>query len=220
MPTWTRSLSLPTTSDALNPNYVTAQQHLASLDQDWQKLLAEVGCCRLTAQLQAPYQSLIRAVAAQQLHSKAADAIMARMLALFKGQFPSPQQLVETDFMALRACGFSTSKINTIQGIATAALSGQVPNLSQAMQMSDSQLIQQLTELKGIGQWTVEMMLIFNLGRLDVLPVDDFAVRQGYRHLKNIDSITARELRQIGLSWAPYRSIATWYLWRVPKKLA
>ncbi|NBW60858.1 MAG: DNA-3-methyladenine glycosylase 2 family protein [Methylophilaceae bacterium] len=202
----------------MNSTFAAAENKLASLDQDWRSLLAEVGSCTLQPKQQSPYESLIRAVASQQLHSKAADAILARMLVMFDNQFPSPEQLTASDGEALRNCGFSRGKVATLQGIAAAALSGQVPDLSEAMEMTDWQLIQRLTALKGIGQWTVEMMLIFNLGRQDVLPVDDFAVREGYKRLKNISTITPKQLREIGEAWAPYRSVAAWYLWRVPKQ--
>lgn len=202
----------------MNSTFAAAEKKLASLDQDWRSLLAEVGSCTLQPKQQSPYESLIRAVASQQLHSKAADAILARMLVMFDNQFPSPEQLSASDSEALRNCGFSRGKVATLQGIAAAALSGQVPDLSEAMEMTDWQLIQRLTALKGIGQWTVEMMLIFNLGRQDVLPVDDFAVREGYKRLKNISTITPKQLREIGEAWAPYRSVAAWYLWRVPKQ--
>lgn len=202
----------------MNSTFAAAEKKLASLDQDWRSLLAELGSCTLQPKQQSPYESLIRAVASQQLHSKAADAILARMLVMFDNQFPSPEQLSASDAEALRNCGFSRGKVATLQGIAAAALSGQVPDLSEAMEMTDWQLIQRLTALKGIGQWTVEMMLIFNLGRQDVLPVDDFAVREGYKRLKNISTITPKQLREIGEAWAPYRSVAAWYLWRVPKQ--
>lgn len=202
----------------MNSTFAAAEKKLASLDQDWRSLLAEVGSCTLQPKQQSPYESLIRAVASQQLHSKAADAILARMLVMFDNQFPSPEKLTASDGEALRNCGFSRGKVATLQGIAAAALSGQVPDLSEAMEMTDWQLIQRLTALKGIGQWTVEMMLIFNLGRQDVLPVDDFAVREGYKRLKNISTITPKQLREIGEAWAPYRSVAAWYLWRVPKQ--
>lgn len=202
----------------MNSTFAAAEKKLASLDQDWRSLLAEVGSCTLQPKQQSPYESLIRAVASQQLHSKAADAILARMLVMFDNQFPSPEQLSASDGEALRNCGFSRGKVATLQGIAAAALSGQVPDLSEAMEMTDWQLIQRFTALKGIGQWTVEMMLIFNLVRQDVLPVDDFAVREGYKRLKNISTITPKQLREIGEAWAPYRSVAAWYLWRVPKQ--
>ncbi|MFM6979391.1 MAG: UxaA family hydrolase, partial [Methylophilaceae bacterium] len=159
----------------MNSTFAAAENKLASLDQDWRSLLAEVGSCTLQPKQQSPYESLIRAVASQQLHSKAANAILARMLVMFDNQFPSPEQLTASDGEALRNCGFSRGKVATLQGIAAAALSGQVPDLSEAMEMTDWQLIQRLTALKGIGQWTVEMMLIFNLGRQDVLPVDVLA---------------------------------------------
>ncbi len=202
---------------AFQAQLASAYSTLANLDHDWQRLLQQVGACTLQPKPQAPYQALIRAVTYQQLHGKAADAIYGRMLALFEHSFPSPAQLLNVDAQQLRQCGLSANKILSIQGIAQASLDGQVPDLSQAEELSDAELIAQLTRLRGIGRWTVEMMLIFNLGRLDVLPVDDLAVRAGFQRLKQIDHITPQQLSKIGQSWSPYSSIAAWYLWRVPK---
>lgn len=200
-------------------HHAQAEQFLSKLDADWARLVEVVGPCQLEPKPQRePYQALVRAVAYQQLHPKAGDAILARLLALYQGQFPQPQQLLDTQFDALRACGFSARKIETIQGIALGALSGAVPSHSDAASMSDDALIQQLIRLKGIGRWTVEMMLIFTLERMDVLAVDDYGLALGYQRLKKLENPPKpKELAKIGEAWAPYRSIASWYLWRVPK---
>lgn len=200
-------------------NYQSATEFLAELDADWAQLITTVGPCTFEARpAREPYEALIRAVAYQQLHAKAGDAILTRLLALYGNAFPSPNQLLATDFDTLRTCGFSARKIETIYGIAEGALSGLVPSRDDAEAMSDEDLITRLVALKGIGRWTVEMLLIFTLKRMDVLPADDFGVVQGYKRLKKLDVAPKRkDLNEIGKLWSPYRSIASWYLWRVPK---
>ena len=159
----------------------------------------------------------MRAVAGQQLHIKAAAAITLKFINHF-GAFPAPQQLLVASFDNLRACGFSGRKIETIQGIATATLSGIVPNLTDAQAMTNDALIKRLVTLKGIGRWTVEMFLMFTLGRMDVLPADDFGVVQGYKRLKKLEAAPkAKEMTTIAEAFSPYRTVASWYLWRVPK---
>jgi DNA-3-methyladenine glycosylase II len=193
---------------------------LANLDADWEQLIATVGACTLDNEAETklnPYQSLVQAVAYQQLHGKAGDAIFARFKNLFGG-FPTPEALIHTQFDDLRACGFSGRKIETIQGIAQGAINGLVPSRQAAESMSDAALIERLVTLKGIGQWTVEMILIFTLDRVDILPVDDFAVLAGYKRLKKLEIAPKRkEMAEIGKAWSPHRTIASWYLWRVPK---
>lgn len=198
---------------------IQAITHLKAVDPDLARLIDTVGECTWQPHAQRePYEALVRAVAYQQLHPKAGDAILARMLDLFGGVFPNADTLVAADVAALRVCGFSARKIETIQGIARARLAGEVPDLATAQRMSDDALIAQLIKLKGIGRWTVEMMLIFTLGREDILPVDDFGVCDGYRRLKGLITVPKpKEMYQIGLAWQPYRTYAAWYLWRVPK---
>lgn len=199
--------------------FAEATQWLSSVDNDWDQLIQQVGVCTLqpTAYTE-PYEALVRAVAYQQLSTKAGDAIFAKFKTRFDGNIPTPNVLVEATFDDLRACGFSGRKVETLQGIAQAALSGIVPTRALADQMSNEALIEQLITLKGIGQWTVEMMLIFTLGRLDVLPVDDLGVREGYKRMKSLpEAPKPKALAEIGLAWQPYRTVASWYLWRVPK---
>lgn len=196
-----------------------AERHLAALDDDWARLVATVGPCGLASgPVREPWQALVRAVAYQQLHGRAADAIMGRLLARHGGDFPTPQQLFDTEVDALRACGFSARKADTLRGIAEAALSGRVPGRDEALALADDALIERLTALRGIGRWTVDMLLMFTLERGDILPADDFGVRDGYRRLKSLDALpTARQIAALGAAWAPHRSAASWYLWRVPK---
>ena len=200
--------------------YAEASQFLSAIDNDWALLIDTVGVCTFEAETEPTlniYEALVQAVAYQQLHGKAGDAIFNKFKNYFNG-FPKPEKLIVAPFDDLRGCGFSGRKIETIQGIAHAAISGLVPSRIEAEEMSNEVLIARLVTLKGIGQWTVEMMLMFTLGRMDILPVDDFAVVDGYKRLKKLDvAPKPKQMLEIGLSWSPYRSIASWYLWRVPK---
>lgn len=199
----------------------TAIAHLAALDADWAALIGRIGPCGLTPHLERePYEALVRAIAHQQLHGRAAEAILLRFLALYPhAGFPTPDEVLATEESLLRACGFSMGKIASIRGIAAAALEGTVPTLKEAVELSDEELIARLVTLRGIGRWTVEMLLIFALGRPDVLPVDDFGVREGWRALKKLPAQPKpKELAEIGKPWSPYRSIAAWYLWRAAEE--
>lgn len=196
-----------------------ASQYLAGLDGDWAHLVETIGPCTLTVKPERePYEALIRAVAYQQLHAKAGEAIIRRLLNLYNDTFPLPQQLLATEFDALRACGFSARKIETLLGIANGAISSLVPTRDDADTMDNETLITRLVSLKGIGRWTVEMLLIFTLEREDVLPVDDFGIAEGYKRLKKLDvAPKPKALAELGKAWSPYRTVASWYLWRVPK---
>ena len=199
--------------------YQSASAYLSQVDADWRRLIETVGACTHQPRPERePYEALVRAVAYQQLHVKAGDAILGRLLALNSGSIPSPQQLLGLDFEALRSCGFSARKIETLHAIAEGALSGGVPDRHVADQMSNDELVQHLVGLRGIGRWTVEMLLIYTLSREDILPAGDFGVREGYRRLKGMDQAPSpQQLKQLGEAWSPYRTIASWYLWRVPR---
>ncbi|MCB5184213.1 DNA-3-methyladenine glycosylase [Methylobacillus gramineus] len=196
-----------------------ATHFLAAVDSDWAELIDAAGPCLLQVQPERePYEALVRAVAYQQLHTKAGDAILARLLNLYGGKFPPPSELLATEVDTLRACGFSGRKIATIHGIAQGVSDGIVPSRLQAEQMTNAALIHQLVQLKGIGQWTVEMLLMFALGREDILPVDDLGIREGYRRLKSLDvAPTSNAMKLLGEPWSPYRTVASWYLWRMPR---
>lgn len=201
-----------------NPVYQQACDYISNLDADWSLIIERVGPCKLVPKLaEEPYETLIRAIAHQQLHGRAAEAILNRFLALFpEEKFPEPQQILSIESDVIRKCGFSMRKINTIKAIAEARIHGLVPTFAKAKELSNETLIRELTVLPGIGPWTVEMLLIFNLGRLDVLPIHDFGVREGYKRMKSLDKQpTPKELAKLGEHWHPYRSIASWYLWRV-----
>jgi DNA-3-methyladenine glycosylase II len=158
----------------------------------------------------------MRAIAHQQLHGNAARAILARFEALYPPDgFPPPELVLASSDLELRTCGFSGSKIAAMRAICAAALDGTVPTRRGSARLSDEALIERLTSIRGVGRWTVEMLLIFTLGRPDVLPVDDFGVRDGYRALYGLEAPPKpKALAEIGVTWSPYRSIAAWYLWR------
>ena len=208
-------------TDLSESAYRQAAAFLAALDEDWARHIAAIGPCRHAAKpAREPYEALVRAIAYQQLHAKAGDAILGRFLALYPGaDFPAPEQLLATDEAALRGCGFSATKLATIRGIAQAALDGIVPARDDALTMPDEALIDRLVTLRGVGRWTVEMLLIYTLERSDILPADDFGVRDGYRRLKRMEATpTRKQMIEIGRAWSPYRTVASWYLWRVPAK--
>jgi DNA-3-methyladenine glycosylase II len=201
--------------------YTESVSFLRNLDKDWANLITLIGPCRHDPKAaREPYEALIRAIAYQQLTAKAGDAILARLKALFpESSFPSPHNIIDAEFDALRACGFSAKKIATIKAIADGSLSGLIPPLDTAATMDDETLIERMVAIKGIGRWTVEMLLMYSLERLDILPVDDFGVREGYRALKSLpEAPKPKELREIGKAWAPHRTVAAWYLWRVPRE--
>ena len=193
-----------------------ARRHLAR-DPVMRRLIARHGPCTLVPRKLSPYQSLVRAIAHQQLHGKAAESILARFVALGgNGRIPPPEVVLALRTPAMRRCGFSLGKIRAIRDIARHAVAGVVPTKRACARLSDDALIERLTVIHGVGRWTVEMLLIFTLGRLDVLPVDDFGVREGYRRAYGgRRQPTPKELHAFGERWAPYRSVAAWYLWRV-----
>jgi DNA-3-methyladenine glycosylase II len=195
-----------------------AIRHL-SRDRAFAGLIRRVGPPLLAAEINrqcSPYEALMRAIAHQQLHGRAAQAILARLIALHPDTtFPPPAAVLLHTEVVLRRCGFSAGKIVSLRAICANALDGTIPTRRGAARLSNEALIERLTGIRGVGRWTVEMLLIFGLGRPDVLPVDDFGVREGYRALHGLDAQPKpRALAEIGLAWAPFRSLAAWYLWR------
>lgn len=191
--------------------------YLSALDDDWARLIGVVGKYDLKLKPhREPYEALVRAIAHQQLHSRAAEAILGRFLASFPNSaFPEPHELLAINDELLRGCGFSASKILAIKGIATGVIEGVVPSSIEAQTLSDDELIKRLVTLRGVGRWTVEMLLIFTLGRSDVLPVDDYGVREGWRKLKALPAQPKpRQFAEEGRKWSPHRTAAAWYLWR------
>jgi DNA-3-methyladenine glycosylase II len=192
-----------------------ARAHLAA-DPVLGPVVKRVGAFTLKPETREPYEALVRAIAHQQVHGRAAEAMLRRLIELFPQQaFPDPAGLLALPEGAIRGCGFSGAKVAAILDIAHKTVGGLVPTQRGAARLSDEALIERLVAIRGVGRWTVEMLLIFTLGRPDILPVDDFGVREGYRHAAGLDAQPKpRALAEAGLGWAPYRSAAAWYLWR------
>ena len=181
------------------------------------RLIREHGKCALVPEKRrSPFQSLVLAVAHQQLNGTAANTILSRFRKLFPGRkFPRPENLAKVTDAQIRACGFSFAKIKAIRDIAEKTLSGVVPTPRQIVKLPDHEIIARLTEVRGVGRWTVEMLLIFQLGRTDVLPVDDFGVRNGFRvAYKKREMPKPKALLKFGERWRPHGTTAAWYLWR------
>ena len=194
-----------------------AHKHLSARDPVMRRLIREHGQCALEPETRrSPFQSLIQAVAHQQLNGTAAYTILARFKKLFPGRrFPRPKDLAGVTDKEIRACGFSFAKIKAIRDIAEKTLSGVVPSPREIVKLSDDEIIARLTEVRGVGRWTVEMLLIFQLGRRDVLPALDFGVRTGFRHAYGRRKMPQpKELLAHGEIWRPHRTTAAWYLWR------
>ena len=191
--------------------------HLGHVDPVMKQLIAVAGpFVMATREEHSPFEALVRAIAHQQLHGKAAQSILNRfILSCGRGSFPEPEALLALEDAALRAAGFSFSKIAALRDLATKTLSGIVPHGDALHELSDLDIIERLTAVRGIGRWTVEMLLMFQLRRPDVLPVDDFGVRYGFRLAYGLKQMPApKVLAMFGERWAPYRSAAAWYLWR------
>jgi DNA-3-methyladenine glycosylase II len=194
-----------------------AHKHLSTRDPVLKSLIREHGFCALVPEKRrSPFQSLVQAVAHQQLNGTAANTILTRFKKLFPGRkFPKPEDLANVTDEQIRACGFSFAKIKAIRDIAEKTLSGVVPTSRQIVKLSDDEIIARLTEVRGVGRWTVEMLLIFQLGREDVLPADDFGVRNGFRiAYKKRDMPKPKDLLKFGERWRPHATTAAWYLWR------
>ena len=181
------------------------------------RLIREHGPCRLVPEARrSPFEALVSAVAHQQLHGKAAETILGRFRALFVPvRFPTARRLAEVTDDDLRGCGFSRAKTAALRDIAAQTLSGVVPGSRAIAGMGDEEIIARLTAVRGVGRWTVEMLLIFKLGRPDVLPADDFGVRSGVRAAFGLTALPSpKEVLAHGERWRPYATTAAWYLWR------
>jgi 3-methyladenine DNA glycosylase/8-oxoguanine DNA glycosylase len=198
-------------------NLVEAMNHLSAKDEKLAELIAE------TVQFQAdmdaassPYEALLESIAYQSISGKAAATIFGRIKALSgDGRAPSPQQILKLRKSTLRKAGLSGAKILAMKDLARKTLQCIVPSREEAGKMSDEELVERLISVRGIGAWTVEMFLIFNLGRPDVLPIHDLGVKKGWavtygkKHMPK-----PKELLAFGEQWRPYRTVASWYMWR------
>jgi DNA-3-methyladenine glycosylase II len=191
--------------------------HLAKVDPVMRRLIRQIGPFEL--QLNArrpPFETLARAIAYQQLNGTAAETILRRLVALFPGKkFPTPDNLLTESEEALRGVGFSRAKVAALRDLAAKTQDGTVPLARVIRKLDDDAVVARLTQVRGVGRWTVEMLLIFQLGRPDVLPIDDFSVREGFRVAYSLPTLPKpKELLQHGECWRPYRTAAAWYLWR------
>lgn len=187
-----------------------------------ERLICDIGPCTLKQRSRrSPFESLARAIAYQQLHDKAAESILRRFVTLFpRRRFPRPDELLALDAGRIRRCGFSRAKALALRDLAAKTLDGTVPTSRAIARLDDDAIVERLITIRGIGRWTVEMLLIFQLGRPDVLPVDDFGVRNGFRIAYGRRSMpTPKEMLRYGQRWKPYRTAASWYLWRAADRV-
>ena len=163
-----------------------------------------------------PFDALAESIAYQQLTGKAAATIFGRVRALYpKRKWLDPKQLLATPDETLRAAGLSRAKTAALKDLAAKTIDGTVPSGRALVRMTDDEIITRLTTVRGIGRWTVEMLLLFDLGRPDVWPVDDYGVRKGFAKTFGRRKLpTPKQLMKFGEKWRPYRSVAAWYFWR------
>jgi O-6-methylguanine DNA methyltransferase len=194
-----------------------AVRALSNADKALAKLIERVGPLKLKAQsFQTPFQALAESIVYQQLTGKAAATILGRVHAIYGGhKHFEPEALASTHDDDLRAAGLSRAKTAALKDLAEKTLDGTVPDTSTLARATDDEIVERLTAIRGIGRWTVEMLLIFRLGRPDVLPVDDYGVRKGFQRLVRGKELPTRaDLAKRGARWKPFRSAASWYLWR------
>lgn len=195
-----------------------AEEALSRIDPVMKDIIGRVGPCVLQPRpRRRPYEALVQSVVYQQLNGNAAATILGRLKALFPGKrFPAPEDLLAMPEDRLRTAGLSRAKAAAIRDIAAKTLEGVVPTAQGIRALEDDKIIERLTVVRGVGPWTVEMLLIFTLGRPDVLPVSDYGVRKGFAQAYRREGLPSpRELLAWGERWRPYRSTAAWYLWRV-----
>jgi DNA-3-methyladenine glycosylase II len=191
--------------------------HLTQKDKRLAKLIAKSAEFALEIEeAQTPYEALLEAIVYQSISGKAAATIFARIKALgANGSCPTPQEILATSKEVLREAGLSYAKAAAMKDLAQKTVEGVVPTMEEAHALSDDELVARLISVKGIGAWTVEMFLIFRLGRPDVLPIHDYGVQKGFALTYGKKVIPKpRELAAFGERWRPYRTVASWYMWR------
>ncbi|MGF1525419.1 MAG: DNA-3-methyladenine glycosylase family protein [Candidatus Competibacterales bacterium] len=201
------------TSDA---SWRTGVGALAAQDPGLGAWITRIGPCTLVPRRDdTPFQGLLRAIVYQQLSGRAAGAIHRRLLDLLQGEV-LPARLATLDDDTLRGAGLSRSKIAAVRDLTAKTLAGVVPDRATLMALDDEAIVQRLIQVRGIGRWSAQMLLIFQLGRPDVLPTFDLGVQKGCRIVDDLDALPSpKALAQRGECWRPYRSLASWYLWRV-----
>ena len=198
-------------------NHDHAHQHLSASDPRLAALIARSRRYDIAQSMSIrPFDALAESIAYQQLNGKAAATIWSRVRALYPPRkYLDPKVVLTTPDAQLRAAGLSRSKIAALKDLAAKTIDGTVPSARTLNRMSDDEIIARLITVRGIGRWTVEMLLLFDLGRPDVWPVDDYGVRKGFAKTFGRRKLpTPKQLRRIGEKWRPYRSVAAWYFWR------
>jgi 3-methyladenine DNA glycosylase/8-oxoguanine DNA glycosylase len=195
----------------------TATRHLSSCDEKLAELIR--ACDPFQAEMEAhqsPYEALLEAIAYQSISGKAAATIFGRVKALSSsGGFPTPQEVLKFRTQSLRRAGLSGAKVLAMKDLAKKTIEGVVPTLEESEKLSDEELVKRLVSVRGIGAWTVEMFLIFRLGRPDVLPIHDLGVQKGWSvAYGKKHKPSPKELLAFGERWRPYRTVASWYMWR------
>ena len=194
-----------------------AVEHLCRSDKLLARLIKKVGPCTMKIRSRrTPFVALVSAVTYQQLNGTAAETILKRFIALYPGRrFPTPEDVLATPEELMRRAGLSRAKTAAIKDIAAKTVEGIVPTSREILKLTNEEIIERLTSVRGVGPWTVEMLLMFTLGRLDVLPSTDYGVRKGFAVTFGWKDLpTPKELLEYGERWRPHRSTAAWYLWR------
>ena len=194
-----------------------ALEHLMSADKKLARVIRKVGPCRLKPKARrSPFEALVQAVTYQQLNGTAAATILGRVKALYPHRrFPTPEDLLDTPDERLRSAGLSRAKTAALKDLAAKTVAGVVPASRAIARMSDEEIVERLTTVRGVGPWTVEMLLMFTLGRPDVLPASDYGVRKGFALVYGWKELPKpKELSAFGERWKPHRTTAAWYLWR------
>lgn len=202
--------------------HTAAERHLRRVDARLGAVVERVGPCKLRpridagARADAPWAALARAIVFQQLNGRAASTIFGRVLALFPdGELPAPARLLELPDGELRACGLSAAKTAALKDLAAKTIDGVVPSSRELLLLTDVEIVERITAVRGVGPWTVQMMLMFDLGRPDVLPSRDLGVLQGFARVHGRrERPDPRELERYAERWRPHRTVASWYLWR------
>jgi len=200
------------------PDWTEAVEHLKQADPKMAAIIERIGACKLEIRhTHSIFYTLLRSIVYQQLAGKAAAAILKRVEAVTAGDgvLPTPEQILAAPDSALRGAGLSQNKLLAVRDLSAKTLDGTVPELRVINRMTDDEIIEHISQVRGIGRWTVEMLLIFRIGRPDVLPLDDLGVRKGMQVTYNMRKLPDKKrMVKTAARWRPWRSIGSWYMWR------
>jgi DNA-3-methyladenine glycosylase II len=209
---------MPATLPGLTYDPDLACRHLTAADPRLGELMERAGPFTMRPRpTQSLFAAVFRSIVYQQLSGKAAETIYGRVLALYRPRrFPHPADVLATPPERLRAAGMSAAKAAAVRDLAARTLDGTVPRMREVRRMTDDEIVERLTTVRGVGRWTVEMLLLFRLGRPDVLPLGDLGVRKGFALTYGTRKVLTdpKVLSRRAERWRPYRSVASWYLWR------